>query len=158
MNLKIVSKTTKWCRDFTVIIPVFFQNALILPIFDRDFLTAVVMRCAVSYRRRRWPAFIRSCTPFSSTTIRRRSRTTRTLSAAAVSPRSVRSCRVSSHSYRPLSNSKSTSSDIQNAGHRATASTLTYIGIFKHTLHRVSPKCHYSCLAVTSAYITVKYR
>ena len=41
LNLKVVSKTTK-CRDFTVIFPIFFQKCtVILPIFYRDFLTAL---------------------------------------------------------------------------------------------------------------------
>ena len=41
VNLKVVSKTTK-CRDFAVIFPVFFQKCtVILPIFYRDFLTAL---------------------------------------------------------------------------------------------------------------------
>ena len=42
VNLKVVSETTK-CRDFTVISPVFFQKCtVILPIFYRNFLTALV--------------------------------------------------------------------------------------------------------------------
>jgi len=43
VNLKVVSETTKR-RDFTVIFPVFFQKCpVILPIFYRDFLTALVI-------------------------------------------------------------------------------------------------------------------
>ena len=44
VNLKVVSKTTK-CRDFTVILPVFFPQKciVILPIFYRDFLTALIL-------------------------------------------------------------------------------------------------------------------
>jgi len=43
VNLKVVSRTTK-CRDFTVIFPVFF---MILPIFYRDFLTALERNASV---------------------------------------------------------------------------------------------------------------
>ena len=42
VNLKVLSKTTK-CRDFTVIFPLFQKCTVILPIFYRDFLTALVV-------------------------------------------------------------------------------------------------------------------
>jgi len=40
VNLKVASKTTK-CRDFIVIFPFFQKCTVILPIFYRDFLTAL---------------------------------------------------------------------------------------------------------------------
>ena len=44
VNLNVVSTTTK-CRDFTGGFSHFFQTCtVILPIFNRDFLTALVIR------------------------------------------------------------------------------------------------------------------
>ena len=42
VNLKVVSKTTK-CSDFSMIFPIFQKCTVILPIFYRDFLTALLI-------------------------------------------------------------------------------------------------------------------
>jgi len=42
VNVNVVSKTTK-CHEFTVIFPVFQKCTVILPIFYRDFLTALTI-------------------------------------------------------------------------------------------------------------------
>jgi len=53
VNLKVVSETTKR-RDFTVIFPIFSKMPVILPIFYRDFLTALATSHALAVIHTAW--------------------------------------------------------------------------------------------------------